>query len=143
MCFFSVLSPLMNILIIDDDLEDCDLFREALSEVDPDCTCTQAHDGQEGLKILLQETTALPDFVFLDINMPVMNGMECLVQIKNHSRLKNIPVIMYSTTSNTREIKSFYNLGAHDFLIKPHDYRKLVEALQSIITSNSTQKVRM
>lgn len=128
----------MLILIVDDDSEDRELFQEAISEVDPSFQCISAKDGREALRMLNNSLVALPDFIFLDINMPIMNGRECLMELKSSPRLRVIPVIMYSTTSDTREIRGYYTLGAHDFLIKPHNFRKLVEALGSIVVSTKT-----
>jgi CheY-like chemotaxis protein len=130
----------MLVLIIDDDSEDCELFQEAVSEVDRLIKCVSAKDGKEAVHLMNNGLPVMPDYIFLDINMPVMNGKECLVEIKKNPKLKNIPVIMYSTTSDTNEIRSYYSLGAHDFLIKPHNFKKLVEALSSIIISTKTRK---
>jgi CheY-like chemotaxis protein len=126
----------MFVLIIDDDTEDRELFLEALKEVDGNIKGISAQDGKEAMRLLESELVILPDFIFLDINMPVMNGKECLIKIKDHRKLKAIPVVMYSTTSDTNEIKDFYRLGAHDFLIKPSNFRNLVEALESIVVSD-------
>jgi DNA-binding response OmpR family regulator len=128
----------MHILIVDDDSEDRELFREAIAEIDPAIQCYSAQDGRDAL-FHMNRGMALPDYIFLDINMPIMNGRECLIEIKKHAALQQIPVIMYSTTSDTKEIKGFYSLGAHDFLIKPHNFKKLVEALSSIIISNKSK----
>ena len=130
----------MYILIIDDDPQDCELFYEAVREVGSDFPCARAADGKEGLSLLQNDPIKLPDFIFLDINMPAMNGKECLMQIKQHDKLRSIPVIMYSTTSNANEIGSYRKLGAHDFLIKPHNFNRLVEALRSIILANGKSK---
>jgi CheY-like chemotaxis protein len=123
----------MFVLIVDDDAEDRELFMEAVSKVNPAVRLHSAKDGREAIQILTNGIPMLPDFIFLDINMPLMNGRECLVEIRRNPKLKSIPVVMYSTTSDTKEIQSFYKLGAHDFLIKPNNFNKLVEALDSII----------
>jgi DNA-binding NtrC family response regulator len=123
----------MFVLIIDDDTEDRELFLEALKEVDGHIKGISAQDGREALRLLENELVVLPDFIFLDINMPIMNGKECLVNLKKRGKLKGIPIVMYSTTSDTDEIKDFYKLGAYDFLIKPSNFRNLVDALKSII----------
>jgi CheY-like chemotaxis protein len=123
----------MFVLIVDDDSEDRELFHEAINEVDPSIRCFALKDGREAIHHLTNELVVLPDYIFLDINMPVMNGRECLMEIKSNAKLKNIPVIMYSTTSDGHEIKQFYSLGAHDFLVKPNNFKKLIEALTSII----------
>lgn len=131
----------MVILIVDDDAEDREFFKEALTEINPAIRCYAAKDGKDALQQLNQELVIPPDYIFLDINMPLMNGRDCLIEIKKSTRLRHTPVVMYSTTSDTDEIKSYYALGAHDFLIKPSSFKKLVEALTSIII-NSKAKIR-
>lgn len=121
----------MIVLNIDDDLEDREFFSEALREVDPSITCLLAGSGMEALS-LLQQGHTLPDFIFLDINMPMMDGKQCLKALKSIPEYQSIPVIMYSTSTDEREIAECYRLGAEDFLIKPHSYEKLVNDLASI-----------
>lgn len=121
----------MIILNVDDDHEDREFFCEALREIDPSITCLRAESGAEALSIL-QNHTPLPDYIFLDINMPMMDGKECLKELKRMPELKHIPVIMYSTSTDTNEIKECYKLGTEDFLIKPNNYKKLVNDLTSI-----------
>jgi CheY-like chemotaxis protein len=130
----------MVILIADDDHEDCELFSEAINEIDPTIKCWIARDGRQALQFLNKELVLPPDYIFLDINMPLMNGRDTLIEIKKNTRLRDIPVIMYSTTSDTREIQGYYKLGAYDFLIKPSNFNKLIEALTSIIISTRTSK---
>jgi CheY-like chemotaxis protein len=125
----------MVILVVDDDQEDSEFFKEAVAEVDAEIKTWVAKDGRDALRLLTRELVLPPDYIFLDINMPIMNGRETLIEIKKNTRLRDIPVIMYSTTSDTKEIKSYYDLGAYDFLIKPHHFNKLVEALGSIVVS--------
>ena len=129
----------MFVLIIDDDAEDRELFLEALKEIDTSIKVISAKDGKEAINLLENELVIHPDFIFLDINMPILDGRECLLYIKKKSRLRVIPVIMYSTTSDTNEIKDFYSIGAHDFLIKPANFRDLVEALESIVAKKRTR----
>ena len=125
-------SPLrMVVLNVDDDQEDREFFCDALREIDPSITCLVAGSGMEALA-LLENRSSLPDFIFLDINMPMMDGKQCLKALKSIPHLQAIPVIMYSTSTDTREIKECYRLGAVDFLIKPHSYDKLVNDLTSI-----------
>lgn len=121
----------MLIFYADDDAEDCELFREALWEIHTGIECMTAGNGKLALEQLTQ-LVDLPDFIFLDINMPLLDGRKCLVEIKKHPRLRHIPVVMYSTTSDTEEIRQYYKLGAHDFLIKPNTFSELVDSLESI-----------
>lgn len=121
----------MIILNVDDDQEDREFFCDALREIDPTITCLVAPGGMEALSILKKQSP-LPDYIFLDINMPMMDGKQCLRTLKSIPEFQEIPVIMYSTSTDTREIRECYNLGAVDFLIKPHSYEKLVNDLSSI-----------
>lgn len=121
----------MVVLNVDDDQEDREFFCDALREIDPTITCLIAGSGMEALA-LLENRSPLPDYIFLDINMPMMDGKQCLKALKSTPNLQSIPVIMYSTSTDTREIKECYKLGAEDFLIKPHSYDKLVNDLTSI-----------
>lgn len=121
----------MLILIVDDDAEDIELFCEAINEIDSDISCVEAYNGLEALKIL-QRGSLLPDFIFLDINMPFMNGQKCLTEIKCNDSYKNIPVTMYSTTRDQLQIEACRKLGA-GFLTKPNSYAELVQALRKIL----------
>jgi CheY-like chemotaxis protein len=130
----------MTIFYADDDQEDCDFFKEALSKIDPEIQTIISRDGREALAYLLN-TRELPDYIFLDINMPLVDGKKCLIEIKKHPQLKVIPVIMYSTTSDTQEIQQYYKLGAHDFLIKPHNFALLCDSLESIFNLSRSRRI--
>jgi len=83
-------------LLVDDDYEDAHIFRETLEKVDPDVLCYYALHGQDALDKLEGQEIAIPDMIFLDMKMPVMNGREFLTLIRNHEKFKEIPVIIYS-----------------------------------------------
>jgi CheY-like chemotaxis protein len=121
----------MVVLNVDDDAEDREFFCDALRQIDPAITCLVAGSGMEALS-LLQDRVNMPDYIFLDINMPMMDGKQCLRALKSVPDFESIPVIMYSTSTNTREIRECYRLGAEDFLIKPYSYDKLVNDLMSV-----------
>jgi CheY-like chemotaxis protein len=124
----------MNILYVDDDSDDTEVFCEAITTIDKNSSCITAANGLLALQILAEKNPK-PDYIFLDINMPFMNGKECLAAIKKDDQLKHIPVIMYSTSTSTNEIKECYALGAFDFLIKPDRFTKLCEDLDSIFST--------
>ena len=121
----------MIILIVDDDAEDIELFVEAVAEIDSAIHCVEAYNGLEALKVL-NRNSLLPDFIFLDINMPLMNGRRCLEEIKKNDNYKRIPVIIYSTTTDRRQIDDCLKLGAA-FLTKPNTFADLKQSLQRII----------
>lgn len=119
--------------LIDDDLDDQEIFCMALDELNPMIKRVMASDGEEGIMKLCLNTQAPPDYIFLDLNMPRMNGIECLKEIKKLKHLQNTKIVMYSTTdaSNVREVTK--DLGADDFIIKPPSVVKLVEFLSDIM----------
>jgi CheY-like chemotaxis protein len=113
-----------KIFLIDDDEDDRWLFAEALARTVPEVECDTASSGHEAIAILLS-AKQLPDFIFLDLNMPGMDGKKCLAQLKEHPRLKSIPVIVYSTSNFHKDIEETKALGAAEFVIKPSDYTQL------------------
>jgi CheY-like chemotaxis protein len=122
-----------SILLVDDDSDDSELFSEALMELDSSVKFQRAIDGCDALT-QLEKNKMKPDIIFLDINMPKMDGWECLTKLKNIEEYKDIPVIMYSTSSHKKDIESAAKLGASTFISKPESYKRLKEILKSVIT---------
>jgi len=122
------------ILLADDDLDDTEMFCEALVKVNKDIICHCAQNGKEALQIL-ETLDVKPDLIFLDLNMPVMNGWECLDVIKNDERYKEIPVIMISTSSHKKDMDMASNLGCTGYFVKPNNFNDFKNILHSI-TSN-------
>jgi CheY-like chemotaxis protein len=118
---------ILTILLVDDDADDIEVFNDALKQIDNSITLITAHNGQDALQILASDIFEKPDHIFLDINMPMMNGLDCLDRIRNQEKL-NIPVTIYSTSRNYIEYNRSLQLGA-DFLQKPHDYTNLIRVL--------------
>ena len=128
-----------RIYLIDDDMDDVDLFRDALEEVNPSVSLQFANDGFEAVNNLSAMTDALPDVIFLDISMPVFNGLQCLASFKNNDQLKDLPVIMYTTSSHEGEIRMARELGALAFVTKPNDYRLLKRILTVVLDTPVAQ----
>ena len=122
-----------QILLIDDDRDDAELFKEALSELDASIGFEHYEDSKEGLRTLLERHNSLPDIIFLDINMPVVSGWQCLTEFKKSEHLKDIAVIMFTTSSQQREKELAKELGAEGFITKPSDYKTLKTMLASVI----------
>jgi CheY-like chemotaxis protein len=120
--------------IADDDADDRELFIEALRTIDAFCECITATDGEEALSKLNDGLPQLPDFIFLDLNMPRMNGRECLTAIKKNARINQIPVIIYSTSAEKKDIEETIQSGAAYFLQKPNRFDDLSKALGNIIS---------
>jgi CheY-like chemotaxis protein len=121
----------MTILNVDDDNEDIEIFCEAVRDIDPSILCLIAKSAEEALQILHSEIE-LPSYIFLDINMPKIDGNVCLREIRKDIRLRKIPVIMYSTFSHRSDIEIYKTLQA-DFLVKQNSYRDLVAALKKVL----------
>lgn len=122
-----------QILLIDDDRDDAELFKEALMEINSSIRFQHYEDSKQGLKTLLEKHNDLPDLIFLDINMPVTSGWQCLKEFKKTDHLKNIPVIMFTTSSQPKEKEMAKELGAADFISKPSEYKTLKEMLTSVL----------
>jgi CheY-like chemotaxis protein len=121
----------MTILNVDDDLEDIEIFCDAVREIDPSIICLVAKSAEEALQILNSDIE-LPEYIFLDINMPKVDGNTCLRDIKKDSRLSKIPVIMYSTYSRKADIETYKSLDTR-FLVKQNSYNDLVVELKKCL----------
>ena len=121
-----------NIYLVDDDVDDQLFFTDALREIDSGISCSIANNGREALEYLRQ-MTSLPEILFLDLNMPFMNGYECLSQLKNEQRLSRIPVVIFTTSNDPRDAEITHQLGAEVFLSKPNEFRLLREKLEKIL----------
>lgn len=110
----------MKVFYADDDEEDREIFCSAVEQISPAIHVILSKDGQEALDILKTQIES-PDFIFLDINMPRMNGI--------------VPVIMYSTTADRAEVKKLKMLGAEDFIQKGSSFEKLKQSIHKILTS--------
>lgn len=122
--------------LIDDDDDDQEIFALALSNIDEEINCITANDGIDALNKLSVDETFTPDFIFLDLNMVRMNGRECLVEIKKIQRLQKVPVIIYSTSSEQKDISETKLLGATDYIIKPPSMTQLEIRLEQVLRRN-------
>lgn len=123
----------MNILIVDDDEDDRDLFCDAVHVVDPAINCIIARNGEEALNGLRSNHLPLPDLIFPDLNMPRVNGVQCLREIKKHNALHAIPVVIYSTSKLKEDKETTKNLGAIYFITKPSSLRELCDEIEIAI----------
>lgn len=122
----------MRVLHIDDDAGDRDLLLAAIERVDPGVLHLEASGGEEAYAMLLNDRLERIDCIFLDINMPSMDGITLLRLLKDHPKLKEIPVYIHSTTGSAREINSIEKLGGY-FLQKTIDFQVLVTSLKQIL----------
>lgn len=128
-------ASIQTCLLIDDDFDDQEIFVLALEKVDKELRCIIANNGHEALKYLNNKSNVLPNYIFLDLNMPLMNGKECLIEIKKHAYLKDIPVIIYTTSSLQDDIIQTRKLGAADFITKPSSIPELSKKLAKVFNA--------
>ena len=124
--------PLKQILLIEDDIDDQELFISSLEKIDLSVDCKVAGYGQEALGKLTNKEV-IPNWIFLDLNMPLMNGHEFLQKMKKDDSLKHIPVFVFTTSSNPRTIEEVIELGARKFITKPNSFSELVLLLRPIV----------
>lgn len=122
------------ILLADDDIDDSEMFCEALAGIDKNIKCECVVNGEK-LFEALNVFDINPELIFLDLNMPIMNGWECLKLLKNDSKYKHIPVVIISTSSHITEIENTLGLGANCYFVKPSDFNDLMHVLE-ILTDN-------
>jgi len=130
-----------RVLLVDNDMDDCLLFSEALQELSFDGDLTTLHDGEQLMAFLMANKQFLPHMLFLDLNMPRKNGFECLAEIMMDEELKKLPVIIYSTSYETRMINRLFNDGARIYIQKPADFAKLKEVVLraiALVSSSTT-----
>jgi CheY-like chemotaxis protein len=128
----------MNILYVEDDQDDCDLFIAAIEQLDlgPDVNCIIASDGEEALAKLI-DFPQNPDVIFLDINMPKMDGRELITEIRRQPKLQTIPIVIFSTSINSVEVEFFNRMGVFTFFNKPTDFDQLCNSLGLILKNRS------
>jgi len=122
----------IKILLIDDDEDDQALFVDALNQIDNSFRCDVASSGSEAMHSLNTKSPA-PDIIFLDLNMPKMNGYECLAEIKNEEKFKHIPIVIYTTVTAQTEEQRTHLMEAEHFFTKPNDFTVLVKELTIIL----------
>jgi CheY-like chemotaxis protein len=124
-----------KILLVDDDVDDHLFFKEAIELINPSLQCDTATNGQLALD-KLKVSTSLPDIIFLDLNMPIMNGFDFLIQIKKENQLNKIPVGIFTTSNILRDKELTKEFGAQFFLTKPNDFQVLRKKLQQILSTD-------
>ena len=133
----NTMTKVKQCLLIDDDIDDQEIFNLALNQLDEKIECQIANDAIEALDRFRSDPSFVPGHIFIDVNMPRMNGIECLKEIKKLSHLDSAEVFMYSTTSDPRVIGITGDLGAR-FIVKPSS----VDSLVAILTESFKSKRR-
>ncbi|MFL5789542.1 MAG: response regulator [Flavisolibacter sp.] len=122
-----------SIILADDDEDDRYIFNQIVQEVNEKVKLEFVSNGIQLISLL---QNFYPDLLFLDLDMPYKNGLECLIEIRSNPRLKDLPVIVFSSTTRQANIQTAYEMGAHLFLIKSSDIKEYTLAIKSILALN-------
>ena len=121
-----------TIYIIDDDIDDQNFLIEAIKEIDESIECYTAINGQEGLSRLATNAIPFPSLIFLDLNMPRIDGRRFLIEIKKITKFRSIPIVVYTTSTYQKDRDEMLQLGAADYIFKQADFLLLKENLHNI-----------
>lgn len=122
-----------SILLVEDDLDDQLLFREALSEVDNSISYLSAVNGINALEVLNYSENTLPSIIFMDVNMPKMNGIDCLKELQKLQKFQLLPVIMYSTSCSLEHQQECFKNGAIGYFEKPNNFDELCSKIKCVL----------
>lgn len=126
----------INICLADDDEDDRLFFTDAFDELKINTKVSTFNDGVELMTYLNHEDSILPNVLFLDLNMPKKNGVECLLEIKQNEKFNDIAIAIYSTSSSEEHIEETFVNGANIYIKKPNDFEKLKKILSEVVTLN-------
>lgn len=126
----------IHIILADDDEDDRLFFTDAFDELKINTKVQTFSDGVELMEYLHNESAILPQVLFLDLNMPRKGGIECLNEIKQYDKFKDIAIAIYSTSSSEQDIEETFISGANIYIKKPSDFSSLKKVLSDVITIN-------
>src|SRR3989338_4801218 len=121
-----------HILMVEDDQVDVMTVKRALKEIHVTNPLVNLENGEEALKYLRDSKSTKPCIILLDLNMPIMNGIEFLQVAKRDAQLKRIPVVVLTTSEEQQDKVNSFNLGVAGYMAKPVDYRQFVEVMRTI-----------
>ena len=129
-------NKILKIILTDDDQDDRVFFKEAIEDLGMQTQLTLLNHGQELMDHLNKEEQLLPDLLFLDLNMPIKNGMECLKEIRQTSQLNDIIIAIYSTSNLEADIEEAFVNGANIYIHKPDSFGELKKIIQKVLKIN-------
>ncbi|MEX2604489.1 MAG: response regulator [Gracilimonas sp.] len=124
----------LRVLLTDDDEGDRLVFKEIIDEMETDTIVHMVNDGEELMDFLKKANNPLPHIIFLDLNMPNMNGIECLKEIRSDDRYSEVSIAIYSTSTSDMDIKDTFQFGANIYITKPGNYNELKKVLAKALT---------
>lgn len=129
-------TDLSHIILADDDEDDRLFFTEAFDELKINTKVDTFKDGVYLMEHLNDENNPVPHILFLDLNMPRKSGMECLMEIRENERFKNVAIAIYSTSAAEEDIENTFVYGANVYIKKPSDFKLLKKVLSNVVTTN-------
>ena len=126
----------MKIVLVDDDEDDRMFFADALQEIEIKTELIEFHNGKEVLDYLSEPIAERPHLIFLDLNMPVMDGFQCLREIRKNPDFKDLVVAIYSTSSSERDIEETFVNGANIYINKPNKFEDLKKTIGQVVRRN-------
>ncbi|MDO6439273.1 response regulator [Cyclobacterium sp. 1_MG-2023] len=126
----------LNVVLADDDEDDRFLFGEAIKQLSIKTKLSLFKDGQELMDYLFSNEMERPNLLFLDLNMPVKNGMQCLREIRQNLAFKDLAIAIYSTSSTEQDIEDTFIYGANIYINKPSSFNKLKEVIEKVLQIN-------
>ena len=123
----------LNILLIEDDMIEVMKLSRAKKSLQLDHNIIEANNGEEALQIL-EDKSNLPDIILLDLNMPKISGIEFLKILKSDDRLRYIPTIILTTSSNQRDLLECYKIGIAGYVLKPLKYEDYVSKIEKLLS---------
>lgn len=127
---------MLNVTLTDDDEDDRLFFQEAIEDVKVKTNLQIFNHGQALMDYLNCNDSKNPDLIFLDLNMPIKNGMQCLKEIKSNTKLKDIIIAIYSTSSSEQDIEATFVNGANIYINKPNSFGELKKAISKVLKIN-------
>lgn len=128
----------LKIVLVDDDEDDRQFFADALESLDMKTELLQLTNGEECLKHMEDNKDNLPNLIFLDLNMPIMNGFQCLEELRAQREFKDVIIAIYSTSGVEKDIEETFNKGANIYIKKPSNFKELKTSLRQVIKTNWT-----
>jgi CheY-like chemotaxis protein len=126
----------LRVLLADDDEDDRKLLRRAIENVRVDVALHNLDNGEKLMEYLSGCNGNVPDLIFLDLNMPKKNGMDCLIEIRAHKKFNNTAIAIYSTSSVEKDMDSTFSAGANIYITKPDNYETLKKIVADILSIN-------
>ena len=125
----------LRILLTDDDEGDRLIFKDIIDEIDMNTSLHMVNNGKQLMDFLTSQNNPLPHIIFLDLNMPDMNGIECLQEIRKFEKFGDITIVIYSTSTSESDIEDTFLHGANIYITKPSDYHKLKKVLAKALST--------